>query len=54
MDSEKSSYTPTSIRLPPELLDKLKEDAENEKRSVTKQIEYIIENYYKIVKLTQK
>lgn len=39
---------PTSIRLPEELLKKVTEDAEANKRSITKQIEYIIEKYYEI------
>lgn len=37
---------PTSIRLKKELMDKIKEDADKQKRSITKQIEYIIEKYY--------
>lgn len=40
--------TPTSIRLPDELYEKVKADADEKKRSITKQIEYIIEQYYKI------
>ena len=39
---------PTSIRLREELHEKIKKDAEKDKRSITKQIEYIIETYYKI------
>lgn len=42
--------TPTSIRLPDELYKKVKNDAEEKKRSITKQIEYIIEQYYNIKK----
>lgn len=41
---------PTSIRIKTELMEKIKEDAEKEKRSITKQIEYIIERYYEIKK----
>lgn len=37
---------PTSIRLPEDLFEKLKSDAIGNKRSITKQIEYIIEQYY--------
>lgn len=37
---------PTSIRLNDEIYKKIKEDAEKEKRSITKQIEYIIQQYY--------
>lgn len=40
--------TPTSIRLPDDLYEKVKADADEKKRSITKQIEYIIEQYYKI------
>lgn len=39
---------PTSIRLPEDLYQKLKNDADKYKRSITKQIEYIIEKYYEI------
>lgn len=39
---------PTSIRLTEDLYEKIKKDAEKDKRSITKQIEYIIETYYKI------
>lgn len=39
---------PTSIRIEKELYEKVKEDAEKEKRSISKQIEYIIESYYEI------
>ncbi|MBR1735992.1 MAG: ribbon-helix-helix protein, CopG family [Firmicutes bacterium] len=42
------NIVPTSIRLKKELMDKIKEDADKQKRSITKQIEYIIENYYNL------
>lgn len=45
---EKQKTTPTSIRLDNELLEKIKKDAKGQKRSITKQIEYIIERYYKM------
>lgn len=45
---KKESTTPTSIRIKNELLDKIKRDAKEQKRTLTKQIEYIIEQYYKI------
>lgn len=38
--------TPTSIRLQPDLYEKIKQDAEKDKRSITKQIEWILEKYY--------
>ena len=37
---------PTSIRLSDSLYEKVKNDADKEKRSITKQIEYILERYY--------
>lgn len=40
--------TPTSIRLKDEIYQKIKNDAEKEKRSISKQIEYVIEKYYEI------
>lgn len=39
---------PTSIRLDEKLYEKIKQEAEKEKRSISKQIEYIIERYYGI------
>ena len=42
------NIVPTSIRLKKELMDKIKEDANKQKRSITKQIEYIIEKYYNL------
>nr|DAW66237.1 MAG TPA: CopG-like protein [Inoviridae sp.] len=44
---------PTSIRLDEDLYKKIKLEADKEKRSVSKQIEYIIERYYGI-KNTEK
>ena len=41
---------PTSIRLPKEMIERIKAEAEKEKRSVTAQIEYIIEKYWEIKK----
>jgi len=54
MEQTDTRSSPTSIRLSDNVLEKVKEDAKNEKRSVSKQIEYIIESYYKIVRMTQK
>jgi hypothetical protein len=45
---------PTSIRLDDELYDKIKVEAEKDKRSITKQIEYIIQQYYELKKLMGK
>ena len=39
---------PTSIRLDEKLYELVKREAEKEKRSISKQIEYIIERYYGI------
>jgi len=45
---------PTSIRLDPTIIDRVKEDAKLEKRSVSKQIEYIIQQYYEMKKLLSR
>ena len=45
---------PTSIRIDEAILEKVKKDAERDKRSVSKQIEFMIEKYYEIISLTQK
>lgn len=47
------SAKPTSIRLNDELYNKIKQDADKEKRSITKQIEYMLSKYYEIIKLTK-
>lgn len=39
---------PTSIRLSIENYNKIKKEAEKDKRSISKQIEFVIEKYYKI------
>lgn len=44
---------PTSIRLNEEIYEKVKKEAEQQKRSITKQIEYIIEAYYEIKEKTK-
>lgn len=41
----------TSIRLNPELYDKVKEDARKECRSITGQIEYMLLQYYEMRKI---
>ena len=48
-----SNANPTSIRLPDEMLKKIAIEADQQKRSVTKQIEWIIETYYEMQKKTQ-
>ena len=39
---------PTSIRISEELYERIKEEAQKEKRSISKQIEFIIEKYFEI------
>lgn len=41
---------PTSIRLPEKLYEEIKKEAEKNKRSVSKQIEFMIEKYMEIKK----
>lgn len=45
---EKNKTVPTSIRLDQKLLDKIKELANKNKRSITGQIEYMLEKYIEI------
>jgi len=45
---------PTSIRLSDEIYERIKADADDEKRSITKQIEYIITQYYEMKKILNK
>lgn len=40
-------YTPFSLRISEELLDKIKKIAKENKRSANKEIEYILEQYVK-------
>jgi len=40
---------PTSIRLSANIYNRVKKESEEQKRSITKQIEYIITNYYKMI-----
>lgn len=44
----KKNIAPTSIRISEELYKKIKDDADKEKRSITKQIEFMLEKYYEI------
>nr|WP_325195161.1 ribbon-helix-helix protein, CopG family [uncultured Oscillibacter sp.] len=48
---ERKRVQPTSIRLSEDLYNKIKEDAEQEKRSMTGQIEYMLLQYYELKKL---
>ena len=45
---------PTSIRLSQDIYDKVKAEADKEKRSLSKQIEYIIQQYYELKQLLNK
>ena len=38
-------YTPFSLRVPEELLDKIRKMAEEHKRSMNKEIEFVLEQY---------
>lgn len=42
---------PTSIRMNKDLYEKIKTDAERERRSITGQIEYMLLQYYEMRKL---
>lgn len=48
---EKQKIQPTSIRLKPDLYNKIKEDAEKERRSITGQIEYMLQQYYEMKRM---
>ena len=45
---------PTSVRLDKDLYDKIKADAEKERRSVSGQIEYMLLQYYEMKKILLK
>ena len=48
---EKQKIQPTSIRLKTDLYNKIKEDAEKERRSITGQIEYMLLQYYEMKRM---
>ena len=48
MENKPKKAPPTSIRLNTAIAEKVKQDAEAEKRSISAQIEWIIERYYEI------
>ena len=50
----KETVKPTSIRLENDLLIKVQADAEKERRSVSKQIEYMLLQYYELKKLLNR
>lgn len=43
----------TTMRMNKDLYAKVEKDAKNTKRSITKQVEFIIEQYYKMKDLTE-
>lgn len=45
---------PTSIRIKDEIMDRVKADAERDKRSISKQIEYMIQQYYELKQLLNR
>ena len=47
----KKTIVPTSIRLDENLFNRIRNEAEKEKRSITAQIEYNLEKYYEMVDL---
>lgn len=48
---ENKEIQPTSIRLDKELYERVRKDAERERRSITGQIEYMLLQYYEMRKL---
>lgn len=46
--------SPTSIRLDNELMEKIKRDADKERRSITGQIEYMLLQYYELRKIIRE
>lgn len=51
LDTNKNNSKPTSIRLDVDILNKVIEDAQKEKRSISKQIEYMLQQYYEMKQL---
>ena len=48
---EKNKIQPTSIRIDKDLYERVKADAERERRTITGQIEYMLLQYYEMRKL---
>ena len=48
---ENAKVQPTSVRLKTDLYEKIKEDAEKERRSISGQIEYMLLQYYEMRKI---
>lgn len=49
-----ASVQPTSVRLDKSLYERIRQDAEKERRSITGQIEYMLLQYYEMKKLLLK
>jgi len=50
----KKQVSPTSIRLSKEMYDKVVKMAEEEHRSISKQIEHILHRYFQMVQMMEK
>lgn len=51
MQNDNKRIQPTSVRLKPELYERIKEDADKERRSISGQIEYMLLQYYEMKKI---
>lgn len=49
-----ANIQPTSVRLNKDLYERIRQDAEKERRSITGQIEYMLLQYYEMKKLMLK
>ncbi|MBQ6205796.1 MAG: ribbon-helix-helix protein, CopG family [Oscillospiraceae bacterium] len=49
-----ANIQPTSVRLDKDLYERIRQDAEKERRSITGQIEYMLLQYYEMKKLMLK
>lgn len=49
-----ANIQPTSVRLDKNLYERIRQDAEKERRSITGQIEYMLLQYYEMKKLLLK
>ena len=50
---DEKEIKPTSIRIDAKLFERIKTDAEKDKRSISKQIEYMLDKYYELQKMLQ-
>lgn len=49
-----ANIQPTSVRLDKDLYERIRQDAEKERRSITGQIEYMLLQYYEMKKILLK